>query len=171
MPAQRSRKASAQHSDFDAGSEEFEFPESQQSNGSDDYALEAALAKHYAEIREKRCKERETKFLQAAEKALLKDTSRPRDTIQSSMGQIIKLYDAFILRYAASEDRIRSLWVQIHQSQADLIELTQAKHTRTTALASKARVAHIAGLAKVKGACLDFQEVIDAIRDPSKPWH
>ncbi|KAF8064212.1 hypothetical protein FPV67DRAFT_208967 [Lyophyllum atratum] len=133
--------------------DELNFLASQQSNGSEDQALEMALAKHYAAIRQKKKTENEQKFLKAAYKQLFREVAIPTEDIQSSVKALETVYAEFLQKYAANEDVIHRLWSQIHKEQQKLLALTQRKVPLNTDARKKIEARHISGLSRTKAAC------------------
>ncbi|GLB44586.1 hypothetical protein LshimejAT787_1702130 [Lyophyllum shimeji] len=136
--------------------DEFNFLASQQSNGSEDQALEMALAKHYAAVREKKRKENEQKFLKTAYKQLSKEVAIPTEELSSSVETV---YADFLQKYATSEDTIHKIWSQIQKEQQKLLTLVQKKLALNTEARKKIEANHISGLARTKAACRELQGI------------
>ncbi|RDB17492.1 hypothetical protein Hypma_000994 [Hypsizygus marmoreus] len=148
--------------------DDLNFLASQQSNGSDDQALEMAIAKHYAVLREKKRKEGEKNFLKTAYKQLSQDVATPTDEVKCSVTAIEALYSDFLQQYAANEDLIHKLWTQIQKEQQKLVALTKKRLALNTEAGKKVEEGHITGLSRTKAACREYQEVINQIVPPDQ---
>ncbi|CAK5268904.1 unnamed protein product [Mycena citricolor] len=136
--------------DFDFGS--------QQSNGSDDQAsLLPSITK------EKKRKETEKKFLQAAKNKLSSEISSAAAVVKNAVEESEKVYAKFVLDYASSEDSIRALWTEIRVEQQKLVELGRKQRAASDALRSTTEKAQIEGMAQVKEACEETRAVISTI--------
>ncbi|CAK5269975.1 unnamed protein product [Mycena citricolor] len=136
--------------DFDFGS--------QQSNGSDD---QASLLPRIT--KEKKRKETEKKFLQAAKNKLSSEISSAAAVVKNAVEESEKVYAKFVLDYASSEDSIRALWTEIRVEQQKLVELARKQRAASDALRSTTEKAQIEGMAQVKEACEETRAVISTI--------
>ncbi|CAK5268905.1 unnamed protein product [Mycena citricolor] len=141
--------------DFDFGS--------QQSNGSDDQALQLAVAQQLLVTKEKKRKETEKKFLQAAKNKLSSEISSAAAVVKNAVEESEKVYAKFVLDYASSEDSIRALWTEIRVEQQKLVELGRKQRAASDALRSTTEKAQIEGMAQVKEACEETRAVISTI--------
>ncbi|KAJ7674289.1 hypothetical protein B0H17DRAFT_1208093 [Mycena rosella] len=143
--------------------EDFDFLASQQSTGSDDHALQLALAQQITASKEKKRKDMEKKFFQAAKHKLTGDITGAADNVKNALEETEALYAKFITDYAASEDTIRGLWVQIQVEEQTLVAIAQRQREANAELRVVTETAQIAGMAQVKEACHETRNVIETL--------
>ncbi|KAJ7806923.1 hypothetical protein B0H14DRAFT_3483703 [Mycena olivaceomarginata] len=126
--AQR-RAPAKQRAPSAAPTDDFDFLASQQSSGSDDQAIQVTIAHQLMASREKKRKEQEKKFFQIAKNKLTAERgfqiSAATDEVRSTIETTEKAYTKFILDYAALEDTIRALWMEIKKEEQTLIEIAK----------------------------------------------
>ncbi|KAJ7767994.1 hypothetical protein B0H14DRAFT_358408 [Mycena olivaceomarginata] len=122
--AQR-RAPAKQRAPSAALTEDFDFLASQQSSRSDDQAIQVAIAHQLMASREKKRKEHEKRFFQVAKNKLTGEISAAADDVRSTVETTEKAYAKFILGYAALEDTIRALWMEIKKEEQTLIEIAK----------------------------------------------
>ncbi|KAF9463359.1 hypothetical protein BDZ94DRAFT_622255 [Collybia nuda] len=150
--------------EMESGDDELGFLASQGSTGSDDQALEQAIAQHYTALRDKKKKENERKFLAAAQKQLSQAVENPAEEVKSTVSAMESLFSEFLLQYAVCEDTIRNLWSQVQKEQEKLLTFAQARHAANIEAGKKVEDDHISGLSRTKNACYDFEKIIKQIR-------
>ncbi|KAJ7466024.1 hypothetical protein FB451DRAFT_1561294 [Mycena latifolia] len=146
-----------------APAEDFDFLASQQSTSSDDHALQLAVAQQLMASKEKKRKELEKKFLQAAKSKLSKEITNAADDVKSAVEATEAVYAKFLLDYAASDDAIRALWMQIKEEEQKLVEIAKRQRAMNEELRKATEKAQIAGMAQVKEACHDARNIIEAL--------
>ncbi|KAJ7473784.1 hypothetical protein B0H11DRAFT_978728 [Mycena galericulata] len=153
----KARKAEA------APAEEFDFLASQQSTGSDDNALQLAVAQQLIASKEKKRKEMEKKFFLAAKSKLTNELIQAADDVKSTVDATEQVYSKFILDYAASEDAIRALWMEIKEEEQTLLDLSKRQRAANEELRKVTEKAQIAGMAQVKEACHETRSIIETL--------
>ncbi|KAG5643122.1 hypothetical protein DXG03_001548 [Asterophora parasitica] len=161
MVSRSTKRAPANISSDNDDDEELNFLASQNSNGSEDHALELALAKHYAAVREKKRKENEQKFLKL--KPCDTKVAGPAEDMKASIATIETIYADFLQKYAANEDTIHKLWNQIHKEQQRLLVCTTKKLALNEEACANMEKGHIAGLSRAKAASRELRGIIDQI--------
>ncbi|TFK37651.1 hypothetical protein BDQ12DRAFT_685058 [Crucibulum laeve] len=138
---------------------------SQQSHGdlNDDHGLELVLAKHYAAARGKKRVEKERGFLSALTSQIKQDVSAPVEDTCACIQAVEELFSQFLLNYAATEDKIVTLWSKVRQEQENITLLTERHHASSIKMSKKIEEGHIAGLSKARTACQAFQVTIDQV--------
>ncbi|KAJ7690918.1 hypothetical protein B0H14DRAFT_847603 [Mycena olivaceomarginata] len=132
--AQR-RAPAKQRAPSAAPTDDFDFLASQQSSGSDDQAIQVAIAHQLMASREKKRKEQEKKFFQIAKNKLTAEISAATDDVRSTIETTEKAYTKFILDYAALEDAIRALWMEVKKEEQTLVVCSgQPVHTSENCL-------------------------------------
>ncbi|KAJ7079297.1 hypothetical protein B0H15DRAFT_954152 [Mycena belliarum] len=161
------RRAAAQtkmrKAESSAPTEDFDFLASQQSTGSDDNALQLAVAQQLMASKEKKRKDLEKKFFQAAKNKLTNQLTQAADDVQMAVETTEQVYTKFLIDYASSEDAIRALWMQIKEAEQKLIEIADRKRALNEELRQATEKAQIAGMAQVKEACHDTRTAIATI--------
>ncbi|TFK27579.1 hypothetical protein FA15DRAFT_613700 [Coprinopsis marcescibilis] len=141
----------------------------QSSAGSDDHLLEKVLAERLAVAREKKRQERDKKFLDGASTKLNEALSQCAGEVRSAAESMEEIYSKFLLEYAASEDRIYHLWSAILKEHQHMEALIQNKIVAGTGSTKQCETRHISGLSKVKGACNDFESIMQQfLEDPKE---
>ncbi|KAG9310655.1 hypothetical protein JVU11DRAFT_9235 [Chiua virens] len=111
---------------------------------------------------QKQKEETENRFLKSAQAELEDLVNRRTAAIEGSMDQMEDLYQDFLSRYAASEDRKRKLLVQIIEKQRTLLELSVKKHQEAVENVQILRDGQREGIGLVKQAFQDMQGMVDA---------
>ncbi|KAJ7874938.1 hypothetical protein B0H14DRAFT_3550908 [Mycena olivaceomarginata] len=171
-----------------APTDDFDFLASQQSSGSDDQAhshsgifaqypgdnrasAHGKLKLVVAASREKKRKEQEKKFFQIAKNKLTAEISAATDEVRSTIETTThpftwgrahreKAYTKFILDYAALEDTIRALWMEIKKEEQTLIEI-----------AKKQRIANDACYPVCLVTFNIFRRYVVAVGIPADAWY
>ncbi|KAJ7138225.1 hypothetical protein C8R44DRAFT_695352 [Mycena epipterygia] len=162
------RRAQAQQpklrkADSIVAGEDFDFLASQQSTGSDDHALQLAVAQQLMASKEKKRKDLEKKFFLAAKSKLTNEISAAADDVKHTVETTEAVYAKFILDYAASEDAIRALWMEIKHEEQKLVDIAKKQRTANEALRTTTERAQIAGMAQVKEACHETRSIIEGL--------
>ncbi|KAJ7038805.1 hypothetical protein C8F04DRAFT_1088560 [Mycena alexandri] len=156
-PQAKPRKAES------AAPEDFDFLASQQSTGSDDHALQLAVAQQLMASKEKKRKELEKKFFQAAKLKLSKELCTAHEDVNNTIQTTEQIYAKFILDYAASEDSIRALWMEIKREEETLIEISEKQRALNGTMRITTEKAQIVGMAQVKEACHDTRRIMEGL--------
>ncbi|KAJ7189981.1 hypothetical protein GGX14DRAFT_701914 [Mycena pura] len=147
--------------------DDFDFLASQQSTGSDDQALQVAVTQQLMASKEKKRKEMEKKFFQAAKARLSSEMSDVAESVRSTVEAAETLYSKFILEYAAIEDTIRALWVEVKREEQVLVDIAaKIRASNDTARLATER-AQIDGMAQVKEACYETRSIIQTLQPES----
>ncbi|KAJ7279693.1 hypothetical protein C8J57DRAFT_1303988 [Mycena rebaudengoi] len=146
-----------------APAEDFDFLASQQSSSSDDQAMQLAIAQQLMASKEKKRKDMEKKFFQAAKKQLTNEISNAAQDVKSTIDTTETIYSKFLFDYAASEDAIRALWMEIKKEEQKLLELAKKLAAATAERGDLTEKAQIAGMAQVREACYENRRIIDTI--------
>ncbi|KAJ7818691.1 hypothetical protein B0H14DRAFT_2838533 [Mycena olivaceomarginata] len=144
-----------------APTEDFDFLASQQSSGSDDQAIQAAIAHQLMASREKKRKDHEKRFFQVAKNKLAAEISAAADDVRSTA------YAKFILDYAALEDTIRALWMEIKKEEQTLIEIAKKQHAANDAIRTAMETTGYAALGQIKESCHAGRQVVDTLMPPA----
>ncbi|KAJ7058300.1 hypothetical protein C8F01DRAFT_1147802 [Mycena amicta] len=147
------------------GGDDFDFlAASQGSTGSDDHGLQLAVAQQLMASKEKKRKEKERKFLQAAKNKVTADLTVgvPEMTL-SSFADSEELYTKFISDYAASEDAIRVLWHEIKATILYSALVANKLHATNDAARIAMEGAMIEGMGTVKAACQENRALVTAL--------
>ncbi|KAF8623141.1 hypothetical protein AX15_006481 [Amanita polypyramis BW_CC] len=80
--------------------------------------------------RERRREEKNAKFLITAEKQLEKELAKPTNAFTAMVKDVEKVYNDFLVEYAACEDRIRGLWKQLLEEHEKLAKVERAMHEK-----------------------------------------
>ncbi|KAJ6453865.1 hypothetical protein C8R47DRAFT_242358 [Mycena vitilis] len=161
--AQRRAPAKPRKADM----EDFDFLASQQSTGSDDQALQLAVAQQLMASKEKKRKELEKKFFLAAKNKLTSEIVNAADDVKAAVEATEQIYAKFILDYAASEDAIRALWMEIKKEEQTLIELGKRQHTANNAMNSARERGQIDGMGQVREACHETRRIMETLLPPA----
>ncbi|KAJ6548200.1 hypothetical protein DFH09DRAFT_1169983 [Mycena vulgaris] len=146
-----------------APAEDFDFLASQQSTGSDDHALQLAVAQQLMASKEKKRKDMEKKFFQAAKSKLTNEITHAADDVKDALDATEKVYAKFLSDYATSEDAIRALWKEIKKEEEQLLEIAQRQRAANEELRKVTEKAQIAGMAQVKEACHEMKSVVESL--------
>ncbi|KAL5524929.1 hypothetical protein ACEPAF_8798 [Sanghuangporus sanghuang] len=137
----------------------------QPSQSSSDDGMMATIAQKMQTSMEKRKKEREVRFLQAAQLEFSRILSEKAHELQDGVAEIDKIYSSFQDAYVANEDNIRRLWTAILEEQLKLHDLVDEKH-RSTIEDEKCREKdHIQALAHCRKACEGRTPLLYGIRE------
>ncbi|KAF8642958.1 hypothetical protein AX16_009298 [Volvariella volvacea WC 439] len=148
--------------------DEYDFSLSQPASGSDhDQELELVLAQHLKAVRDKQKKEKEKKFLAAAQKQLSQQVTAASEEKDACIQAMEEKFSEFLMKYAEHEDKIHNLWLQILEQQKTLTELAARKKQLNINAGQETEEGHISALSKIRGACQDYQDLIDEI--PAHP--
>ncbi|KAJ7740445.1 hypothetical protein DFH07DRAFT_1064202 [Mycena maculata] len=143
--------------------EDFDFLASQQSTGSDDNALQLAVAQQLMASKEKKRKEMEKKFFAAAKSRLTNEMAQAAEEVKSTVEATELVYAKFILDYAAAEDAIRALWTEIKKEQDTLLDVAKRQRAANEELRKGTEKAQIVGMAQVKEACHETRSIIETL--------
>ncbi|KAJ7089037.1 hypothetical protein C8R43DRAFT_1244756 [Mycena crocata] len=141
--------------------DDFDFLASQQSTGSDDQALLSHNS--YLLRRKKKRREMEKKFFVAAKAKLTNEISQAAGDVKNTIEATELIYSKFILDYAACEDTIRALWMEIKTEEEKLLEITKKQRAANAAMRKVTENAQIAGMAQVKEACFDMRDIMGTL--------
>ncbi|KAJ7753672.1 hypothetical protein DFH07DRAFT_510765 [Mycena maculata] len=140
-------------------SEDFNFLASQQSTGSDDNAS-LALAQQLMASKQKKREEMEKKFFGVAKSKLANELSQAADELKSTVEATELVYSKFILDYAALEDTIRALWMEIKKEEQKLLGIAKRQRAANEELHRTTERAQIAGMTQVKEACHETRTIV-----------
>ncbi|KAJ7648974.1 hypothetical protein DFH06DRAFT_1475956 [Mycena polygramma] len=146
-----------------ADTEDFDFLASQQSTGSDDQALQLAVAQQLMVSKEKKRKELEKKFFLAAKNKLTSEITNAADDVKNAVEATEQIYAKFILDYAASEDAIRALWMEIKKEEQTLIELGKKQHAANNTMNAARERGQIDGMGQVREACHETRRIMETL--------
>ncbi|KAJ7792146.1 hypothetical protein B0H14DRAFT_2932703 [Mycena olivaceomarginata] len=147
--------------------DDFDFLASQQSSGSDDQAIQVAIAHQLMASREKKRKEHEKKNFQIAKNKLTAEISAAADDVRSTVETTEKAYAKFILDYAALEDTIRALWMEIKKEEQTLIEIAKKQHAANDIIRTAMETTGYAALGQIKESCHAGRQVVDTLMTPA----
>ncbi|KAJ7303644.1 hypothetical protein DFH08DRAFT_54790 [Mycena albidolilacea] len=164
--AQR-RAPAKQRAPSAAPTDDFDFLASQQSSGSDDQAIQVAIAHQLMASREKKRKEQEKKFFQIAKNKLTAEISAATDDVRSTIETTEKAYTKFILDYAALEDTIRALWMEIKNEEQTLIEIAKKQRIANDAVRTTMETTGYTALGQIKESCHAGRQVVDTLMPPA----
>ncbi|KAJ7138222.1 hypothetical protein C8R44DRAFT_728385 [Mycena epipterygia] len=119
--------------------EDFDFLASQQSTGSDDHALQLAVAQQLMASKEKKPKDLEKKFSLAAKSKL---------TNEEILIPLKTSAAADDVKHPVSEDMIRALWMEIKHEEQKLVGIAKKQRTANEALRTTTERAQIVGMAR-----------------------
>ncbi|KAF7332583.1 hypothetical protein MKEN_00141000 [Mycena kentingensis (nom. inval.)] len=147
-----------------SGGDDFDFlAASQGSAGSDDQAFQLAVAQQLMASKEKKQREKEAKFLQAAKKKLTNELTAVAESIQNAQAVPEEHHARFYIDYAVSEDNIRALWIEIRK-EVERLDALALKYIQTHIAARAATEnAHIAGMGSVREACQEWRPLIHSL--------
>ncbi|KAG9307881.1 hypothetical protein JVU11DRAFT_13084 [Chiua virens] len=131
---------------------------------SDDRELEL-YAKAVAEFKvswQKQKQEKERRFLKSAQAELDDLMNRKRGELDEIMGQMDDIYQDFLSRYTAIEDRKREVLVQIAEKQKILLAISVKKHQEAVEHVQNLEEGQREGIRLVAQSCQDMQGMIDA---------
>ncbi|KAJ7124049.1 hypothetical protein C8R43DRAFT_1031185 [Mycena crocata] len=143
--------------------DDFDFLASQQSTGSDDQALQLAVAQQLMASKEKKRKEMEKKFFVAAKAKLTNEISQAADDVKNTIEATEAIYSKFVLDYAACEDTIRALWMEIKTEEEKLLEIAKKQRAANASMLKVTEKSQIAGMAQVKEACFEMRDIMGAL--------
>ncbi|KAH0834022.1 hypothetical protein J3R83DRAFT_11258 [Lanmaoa asiatica] len=155
MPHKASRSVNLMDDDDDALSQYSKAPDS------DDRELEV-YAKAVAEFKvtwQKQKREKDRKFLKAAQGELDEHVVRKKGEIKGIMNEMEETYQEFLLKYASIEDKKREIIVKITEAQKTLVALSVRKHQETVELTQNLEESQLEGLKQIKETC---QGMMDA---------
>ncbi|KAJ7303655.1 hypothetical protein DFH08DRAFT_825750 [Mycena albidolilacea] len=164
----------------------FDFVASQQSSGSDDQAcvglpsflyassslhilisvslgsIQVAIAHQLMASREKKRKEHKNIFFQVAKNKLTAECSSFR----------VGARRKFILDYAALEDTIRALWMEIKKEEQTLIgyrrqEIAKKQHAANDVIRTAMETTGYVALGQIKESCHAGRQVVDTLMPPA----
>ncbi|KAJ7268217.1 hypothetical protein B0H12DRAFT_97074 [Mycena haematopus] len=158
------RRALAKHrAPSTAPAEDFDFLASQQSTGSDDQAMQLAIAQQVMASKEKKRKDLEKRFIQVAKNKLTAEITAAADEMKSTVDATEKAYAKFILDYATLEDTIRALWMEIKREEQILIDIAKKQRAASDALRVVVEKTQFTGMGQVKEACRETRDVIGTL--------
>ncbi|KAJ7919634.1 hypothetical protein B0H13DRAFT_1868396 [Mycena leptocephala] len=154
--------------------EDFDFLASQQSTGSDDQALQRAVAQQLmSSVQGKEAQGAgEEVFPGGEEQTLVRgidhilramSISAAIDEVRSTVDATEQVYAKFILDYAASEDAIRALWMEIKKEEQTLVEIAKKQRAANDVMRAATERAQIAGMAQVKEACHETRRIMETL--------
>ncbi|KAL5478690.1 hypothetical protein ACEPAI_1967 [Sanghuangporus weigelae] len=138
-------------------------PVVQPSQSSSDDGIMANIAQQMQTSMEKKKKEREVRFLQAAQSEFSRILSEKAHELQDGVAEIDKIYVGFQDAYVANEDNIRRLWTAIFEEQLKLHDLVDEKHGSTIEGEKRREKDHIQSLTHCRKACEESQRLIDLL--------
>nr|GAT45879.1 predicted protein [Mycena chlorophos] len=146
------------------GGDDFDFlAASQGSTGSDDHALQLAVAQQLMASKEKKRKDHERKFLQASKSKLEKQLHGEAEAAVAAITELNEAYANFFTDYIASEDVIRAIWVELKDTIAKHHALVGKLRKKGEALRAATEVAQIDGMGSVKGACQEHRALLNSL--------
>ncbi|KAH9948470.1 hypothetical protein B0H21DRAFT_235023 [Amylocystis lapponica] len=125
---------------------------SQHSSGSDDAGIMAVVAQQMQSSWEKSRKEKEAKFFQEAKAGLNHWTIATSDEYSRAIAEMNGIYEKFVSDYAAVEDDIRKIWVQLLKEQQTLLVLAEKKHKHMIESDKEREKGQVQGMAIAKKA-------------------
>ncbi|KAF8553624.1 hypothetical protein OG21DRAFT_1485279 [Imleria badia] len=131
---------------------------------SDDRELEV-YAKAVAEFKvtwQKQKKEKERKFMKAANAELDEHVDRKQREVKGIMNDMEETYQEFLLKYATNEDKMREVVVKIVEAQKTLVALSVRKHQETMEAASNLEESQLEGIRQIKQTCQDFEGMTES---------
>ncbi|KAF9070881.1 hypothetical protein BDP27DRAFT_1323155 [Rhodocollybia butyracea] len=149
--------------DFDLVDDDLVIMASQASNGSDDAALELAIAEKFMASKDKKRKDQQRKWHVSARKAISQDTTDSKETMASATQSAKELYQAFTIHHAEEEDRIRATWSMIFEEARKLQKMSKRLHSAIVNEGEESEAKQIKGMGKAQEAVLETQGVIDFI--------
>ncbi|KAJ6462433.1 hypothetical protein C8R45DRAFT_1026771 [Mycena sanguinolenta] len=158
------RRAPAKHrAPSTAPGDDFDFLASQQSTGSDDHAIQLAIAQQVMASKEKKRKEHEKRFLQVAKNKLNAERIAAVEEFKNTVDVTGKVYEKFIFDYAAVDDHIRALWMEIKKEEQTLIDIAKKRRVKNRAQYLTTEKAQIGGMGQVREACRDARLTIGTL--------
>ncbi|KAF7305664.1 hypothetical protein HMN09_00820100 [Mycena chlorophos] len=150
------------------GGDDFDFlAASQGSTGSDDHALQLAVAQQLmgslSASKEKKRKDHERKFLQASKSKLENQLHGDAETAVAAVTELNEAYANFFAEYIASEDVIRAIWVELKDTIAKHHALVGKLRKKGEALRAATEAAQIDGMGSVKGACQEHRALVNSL--------
>ncbi|KAI9571859.1 hypothetical protein HD554DRAFT_1732921 [Boletus coccyginus] len=158
MPHKASRSVNLVDDDDDALSQYSKAPDS------DDRELEV-YAKAVAEFKvtwQKQKRDKERRFLKAAQAELDQHVNRKQREVQGIMKEMEETYQEFLLNYAVIEDKKREVILKIAETQKALVALSVRKHQEMVELASDLEESQLEGIKQIEQTCHDFAGMTDA---------
>ncbi|OSD03657.1 hypothetical protein PYCCODRAFT_1434045 [Trametes coccinea BRFM310] len=137
----------------------------EQSLGSDDVGIMAAVAAQMQSSWEKKRKEKEAKFLQMAKADLDKCVTARLDEFNVAVAQLNGAYDKFVMEYAKADDKIRKLWLQLQHEQEKLLMFSEKKHKAMSDNDRERERGQVKGMAVTKKAVEDFGKLITSLEE------
>ncbi|KAK7038396.1 hypothetical protein R3P38DRAFT_3182482 [Favolaschia claudopus] len=165
MAHRRAAAAKPQRAQSAAPVEDFDFLASQQSNasGSDDQAMQLAIAQQLMASKERKRKELEKKFFQAARHKLNGEFSAAADEVKSAIEATEQIYAKFLTDYATCEDKIRALWMLIKEEEQTLVDIAKKQHELNLAMRTETEQAQFTGMGQAKEACYESRRIIETL--------
>jgi len=131
---------------------------------SDDAGLMAVVAQEMQSSWEKKRKEKEGRFLQQAKSELDACISSTTAEFADAVTEIDGIYEKFVFDYAAVEDEIRQIWVQLLAEQQKLLRLAEQKYKSTAEHENEREKGQVQGMAIAKRAMEDFNRLIQSLQ-------
>ncbi|EMD35078.1 hypothetical protein CERSUDRAFT_96991 [Gelatoporia subvermispora B] len=126
-----------------------------------------AVAQQMQASWEKKRKDREAKFLQAAKAEIDKCSSSRVDEFANAIAEMNNVYEKFVTDYTAVEDEIRKIWVEILGEQQALPTLAEKKHNTYIEHDKQRERGQVQGMAIAKKALEDYSRLISSL-EPSE---
>ncbi|OCH91325.1 hypothetical protein OBBRIDRAFT_792374 [Obba rivulosa] len=133
---------------------------SQQLASSDDGAMMLAVAQQMQTSWEKKKREKEARFLQTTKAELDKCISGRIDEFANAVAEMNSIYEKFVTDYAAVEDEIRKIWVQILGEQQTIPTIADKKQTANIESDKQREREQVQGMAIAKKAMEDYNRLI-----------
>lgn len=127
----------------------------------------AAIAQQMQVSMEKKKKEKEAKFFQAAKTELNQMVDDRAAEFVECVAEIDGIYSDFQVAYATTEDDIRRLWIQILEEQKKLQALAVAKRKSNVEREMRREQGHTKALTHARKACEDMERLIVSLEPQS----
>ncbi|KAF7291242.1 hypothetical protein MIND_01267900 [Mycena indigotica] len=163
--ANRLRRADSAKSTGD----DFDFlTASQGSTGSDDQTFQLAVAQQLMASKEKKRKEQERKFIQAAKNKLNNELGASAEAAVAAYTDLETAFTQFFADYITSEDAIRAIWAELKAATIHYQQVADKLRAKNEGLRGTTEAAQISAMGGVKGACQEYRTLVDSL-SPSSP--
>ncbi|PAV15579.1 hypothetical protein PNOK_0843700 [Pyrrhoderma noxium] len=133
------------------------------SQSSSDDGIMATIAQQMQATMEKKKKEKETKFLHAAQSELSKLLSEKASSFSNNVNEINKIFSEFQDAYARNEDQIRKLLDAILKEQLNLQIIFDEKNKNSIDMEKRREKEHIQALTRGRKACEEFDRLVGSL--------
>ncbi|KIM58181.1 hypothetical protein SCLCIDRAFT_1098458 [Scleroderma citrinum Foug A] len=125
---------------------------------SEDHELEfyARAAAEFKVTWQKHRREREKKFLRAAQAELDKHINDKRAELEGIVAKIEQAYQEYLLKTTATEDKMRAVMVAIIEKQKILLALSVQGHQKVIEIGQDLEESQVEALRQAKAACKDY---------------